>query len=504
MKIRHLFTFFLILTIFASLSILPKEKFVIENFEKYITKSLKEWNVPGIAVGIMHDGYIILGKGYGFRDIEKKLPVTRYTLFPIGSSTKAFTAFVIAKLVEEKVLEWDDPVNKYVKEFELYDPWVTSNFRVIDLLIHNSGLPRHDLAWYGSDRSREELVRGLKYLKSNKGFRTTFQYQNLMYMTAGYLAGQIKGRTWEELVQEYIARPLEMEGINFSIGESEKSDNYSLPYAENEGKLTKIPFYREMMGIGPAGSINSNVFEMIKWVKLQLDKGKWKGTQVISETGLEATHTPQFVVGDSMIAKLTRFEELSHPAYGMGWFVQNYRGNTLVHHGGNIDGFSAMISFMPDIKAGIVILTNKNNNLLTLATTFHIYDKLRGKKQIDWNTRLKEAQEERIKEMALEAAEQKKNRRTGEGVHGPFNLLTGNYLNGAYGNIIVTEKDGKLNLKYHKFEVTLKHIGGDDFELEGRVVGGLPIKFLKDNDGNITGLSAPLEPEVDDIIFLKI
>ncbi len=503
MKTRQFATFFLILIIFTSINILPKEKFVPEQFKKYINKTLTEWNVPGIAVGIMNKGYIILGEGYGFRDLEKRLPVTRYTLFPIGSSTKAFTSFLTGKLVDEKVIGWDDPVVKHLKGFELYDPWVTSNFRIADLLIHNSGLPRHDLTWYRSANSREELFNGLKYLKNNKGFRTTFQYQNLMYMTAGYLSGKVKGTTWEELVKKYIFVPLEMESTNFSIEDSEKGGNYSLPYAENEGKIIKVPFYREMQGIGPAGSINSNVYEMLKWVKLHIDKGKWKGEQLISEKNIKMTHTPQFVVSDMMISTLTRFEELSFPSYGMGWFIQDYRGSSIIHHGGNIDGFSALISFMPEIEAGIVILTNKNNTLLTYEVTLHIYDKLRGLKQIDWNSRLKQAQEEKRKEMAAEAAEVKKNRKTGEGPHDPVVDLIGSYSNGAYGDVTVFQKDGKLVLNFHKFESNLKHIGGNDFELEGSVVGGVPIKFLKDSDGNITGLSAPLEPKVADIIFTK-
>jgi CubicO group peptidase (beta-lactamase class C family) len=314
----------------------------------------------------------------------------------------------------------------------------------------------------------------------------------------------VKGTTWEELVKQYIAVPLEMEGFNFSIEASEKTGNYALPYAENEGKLIKIPFYREMRGIGPAGSINANIYEMLKWVKLQLQEGKWEGDPVISEKNLQVIHTPQFVVGGGMmLSMLNRFKELSHPTYGMGWFVQNYRGNMLIHHGGNIDGFSALVSFMPDIEAGIVILTNKNGTLLTMATAFHIYDKLRGLKKIDWNGRLQEVQAEKIKEMAAEEEKRKKSRKTGEGAHDPADVLAGTYKHGAYGVMTVFLKEEKLALKFHKFEAGLKHIGGNDFELEGPVVGGLPIRFLKGTEGKINGLSAPLEPQVEDIIFKK-
>ena len=504
MRTRSYFIFFVLLTIITTLNILPKEKFIPEKFRKYMKSSLAEWNVPGTAVGIIYDGYIILAEGFGFRDLEKKLPVDRYTLFPIGSSTKAFTAFVVGKLVEDKVIGWDDPVKDHLRDFELYDPWVSSRFRVTDLLIHNSGLPRHDLVWYRSDSSREELVRGLKHLRNNKGFRTSFQYQNLLYMTAGYLCGQVTGSTWEELVRKYITDPLKMDGLNFSIEALEKTDNYSLPYTEKEGKLINVPFYREMQGIGPAGSINSNVYTMLRWVKLHLDNGKWEGKQVISERILKTTHTPQFVVGDGMIlSMLTGFEELSHPAYGMGWFIQSYRGNTLIHHGGNIDGFSAYVSFMPEIGAGVIVLTNKNSNLLTMATAFHIYDKLRGKTQIDWNSRLKQAMAERLKIMAGERAEARKKRKTGEGAHDPAALLAGSYSNGAYGEMVVSAAGGGLQIRFHKFEGTLKHTGGNDFEVAGSMLEGLAVTFLKDSGGMITGLAAPLEPKVDDIVFTK-
>ena len=503
MRTRSLLILFLIFTIVTTVNILPKEKFVIDKFEKYIKASLKEWNVPGIAVGIMHDGYLILGKGYGYRDLENKLPVTRYTLFPIGSSTKAFTSFVVGKLVEEKAFNWSDPVTNHLPGFELYDPWVTKNFRIVDLLIHNSGLPRHDMVWYGSDRSREELIKGFKYLKNNKGLRTAFQYQNLMFMTAGYLSGQVKNSTWEKLVKEYIFTPIEMEGSNFSVKESEKTGNYALPYVEKDGKIIKIPFYREMEGIGPAGSINSNIYDMLKWVKLQLDKGIWKEKEVISKKNLRKIHTPHIVAGETIVQIFEKFPEISYPAYGLGWFINHYRGTNLIHHGGNIDGFSALVTFMPDIKSGVVILTNKGSNLLTYATAFHIYDKLRGLKQIDWNGRFKKVLEERKKDKEEKAEKEKKNKILEEGPHDPFNLLVGNYNNHAYGEVVISQKDEKLCIKFHKFESSMKHNGGNEFQTEASAMEGMTIKFIKNIDGKITGISAPLETSVDNIIFTK-
>ncbi len=503
MRKKHFLIIFLILTIFVTSNIVPKEKFISEAFGKYIRKSLKKWNVPGIAVGIMYKGYIIMGEGYGFRDLEKKLPVTRYTLFPIGSATKAFTSFVVGKLVDEKSLKWDDPVKKYLPEFELYDPWVTTHFRVIDLLIHDSGLPRHDLTWYGSSRSREDLVKGIKYLKNSIGFRTGFQYQNLMYVTAGYLVGQVRGTTWEELVKKYIFTPLEMERTEFSIKESEEAGNYALPYDEKDGKIIQVPFYREMKGVGPAGSINSNIYEMLKWVKLHIDKGKWEGNALISEENLKMIHTPHIVAGETLVQIFEKFDEMSYPTYGLGWFINHYRGNNLIHHGGNINGFSALVTFMPDIEAGVVVLTNKGSNLLTYATALHIYDKLRGFKPIDWDGRFKKVLEERKKKKEEKIRKAIKNKKKKHGEHAPFDQIYGNYDHPAYGKIVVSGKDGKLYIKFHKIVLQLKHDGGNEFVISGSDFEGLPIRFIKDDSGGIKGLLAPLEESVDSIFFRK-
>ncbi len=496
-------TIFFIIFCFSTGYILPKEKFIIDKFEKYINKSMKEWKVPGIAVGIMNRGYIILAKGYGFRNVEKKLPVTRYTMFPIGSATKAFTSFVIGKLSDEKLLNWNDPVKKYLPSFELYDPWVTEHFRVTDLLIHNSGLPRHDLTWYGSDKSREELFNGIKYLKNNKGFREVFQYQNLMFMTAGYLAGKVKVSSWEELVRSYIFRPIEMENSNFSIEQSEKTDNYALPYIEKNGKIEEIPFYRKIVGIGPAGAINSNIYEMLKWVKLQLDNGVWKGKEIISKNNLKKIHTPHIVAGETIVRIFEKFPEISYPTYGFGWFINHYRGHNLLHHGGNINGFSALVSFMPDINTGIVILTNKGGNLLTYATIFHIYDKLLGIKPVNWNGRFKKVLEERKNKKIMEAKKMEKDRKSESGPHDLFSLLDGKYVNPAYGELMIFNKDKSLFIKFHDFESSLKHLGGNEFTIEKGIAEGMIIKFIKNPEKKIVSVSAPLEPKVADIIFTK-
>ena len=207
------------------------------------------------------------------RNVEENLPVTPNTIFAIGSSSKAFTATSAAIAVEDGKLEWDKPVREYLPTFKMKDDFASERMTLRDLLCHRSGLPRHDLSWYNTPATREQIIDRVRYLEPTSDFRTNFQYQNLMYMTAGYLAGLVDGTTWEELVRERIFKPLGMTHSQFSVEDSQKSDNYALPYNEKDDKVKKIEF-RNIDTVGPAGSINSNVVDMIEWVRLQLKKGK--------------------------------------------------------------------------------------------------------------------------------------------------------------------------------------------------------------------------------------
>ncbi len=501
MKKRYFPIVLSLLILFTTTDIYPKEKFIIKKFNNHVKRSLKKWGVPGMAVGVMYDGYIILAKGYGFGDLEKKLPVTRYTMFPIGSATKAFTAFVAGKLVETGVFSWEDKVKKYLKGFKLYDAYASDNMRILDLFLHNSGLPRHDLVWYGSDKSRKELFEGLKFLKNNKGFRTVFQYQNLMYMTAGFLEEKVTGSSWEEQVKKYILAPLEMECTNFSIEDMVKSDNFALPYSEKDGAVSRIPFYREMEGIGPAGSINSNVYDMLKWVKLNLDRGKWDGKSLIGKKSLDFIHTPHMIAGGVITSKIGKFKEFSYPTYGVGWFINHYRGAKMIHHGGSIDGFSSVVTLMPDKNAAVVVLTNKENHLLTYAIALHIYDKLRGLKPIDWNERFMKVLDE-IKRKNLESRKEVVEKKNDKSTVYDFSQLIGVYEHPAYGKIEIAVKDGKLDFKFNKFKSDLENNGNNMFTIKTSILAGRKVKFGKDNDMKVFSLSIKLEKSVDSIVFL--
>ena len=271
----------------------------LDGFDAVVEKAIKDFKVPGLAIAVVKDGEVIYAKGFGQRDVEKDLPVTPRTLFAIGSCTKAFTTFVMGTLVDEGKLEWDTPVRTYLPGFRMSDPIATESITPRDLVTHRSGLPRHDMVWYNSRLTGKDVVPRLAHFELTEPFRSKFQYNNMMFMVAGYLIETIDGRPWEEAVRERIFQPLGMASSNFSVLDSQKADDFAPPYDEQEGKVRAIPF-RDITNVGPAGSINSNVAEMARWVAVHTHGGKLGGKSIISPSVLAELHTPQMTIGPAV------------------------------------------------------------------------------------------------------------------------------------------------------------------------------------------------------------
>jgi len=469
------------------------------DLDEFINKQLDVWKVPGLAVAVVQDGKVILSKGYGWRDVKNKKPVTSKTLFAIGSSTKSFTVTSLASLVRQGKLEWDKPVRDYLPDFKLYDPTATEHMTPRDLITHRSGLPRHDFMWYNSPLSREELFKRLRYLEPNKDFRSTFQYQNLMFMTAGYLAGRVANTTWEETVRKNIFTPLSMSSSNFSIAEMQKSADYSLPYQKDaRDEVIDIPF-RPIDEVGPAGSINSNVEDMIRYVQMHLNKGKFEAQQVLSASDVTDMQTPQMVIPGALT-----FPEVGHTQYGMGFFITTYRGHKLVHHGGNIDGFTALVSFLPQDNIGLVILSNLSGTPLPQIISYNIYDRLLKLDQVAWSDRLKD-QEAKTKASQEEASKRGLTpRKTGTNPSHDIKDYIGEFENPAYGVVKIDPDGDKLKISFHDFTAPLTHYHYDVFMAHDSRLNrleGIKVQFKMDINGDITSLTIPFEPSVKDIVF---
>jgi len=472
------------------------QKVDLKGFDTFVTKTMEEWKVPGLGISIVKDGKVIFSKGFGFRDVKKGLKVTPETLFAIGSCSKAFTAVTMGILVDEGKLDWDKPVREYLPSFKLKDPFATEGMTPRDLVCHRSGLPRHDSMWYNSSATRKELFDRLQYLEPSRDFRTTFQYQNLMFMTAGYMVGKVAGTTWEKFVQNRIFGSLSMNDSNFSVEDSKKAPDFALPYMEKEDKVIEIPF-RNIDTVGPAGSINSNVIDMADWLLLNLNKGKFGEKQIISEESLKEIHSPQMISSKSF-----KYDESFYSTYGMGWGITAYRGHLMLSHGGGIDGFTALVTFMPRDNIGMVILTNMSGTPLPGIVAYNAYDRLLGLDQIPWNKRIKD-QRDKAKEEAEKAKKEKdKDRKLNTKPSHPLEDYAGDYEHPGYGVVSIKKEGDRLKGVFNSISFDVEHYHYDIFEMSNEFFDMTEkVSFFTDNKGNISSLSVQLEDMVEAIVF---
>lgn len=467
-------------------------------FNEFLSEKMKEWNIPGMAIGIIKDDEIIYYGELGLRDVNKNFNVTKDTLFAIGSASKSFTTLSIGMLVDECKLDLDTPIKKYMPNFEMYNKYAEEHLTLRDMLCHRSGLPRHDALWYNSSLSRKELIDRIKYLEFSKDFREKWQYNNLMYATAGYIIELVTGITWEEFVKSRIFEPLGMNNSNFSVDISKKSDDYSQPYIQKSEEIHQTNF-RNLDSMGPAGSINSNLTDMLKWLSLHLNKGKINGKQIISEKTIEELHSPQ-IPCDLFPFK---FDEIQFPSYGLGWFVESYRGIKHVNHGGGIDGFCSYTSFLPSENIGVVILSNLDNPCCTMPMAYYIYDKLLGYDYVDWNKKLQDEAAKMFGAMknAEKAVENSKKENLTPSHY--IEEYIGIYENPGYGFLKIQLNNNTLKLSYNNIEYILKHKCYDIFTMTLMDHFKISITFNYDNDGNIKSVSIPLEQNVKEILFVK-
>ncbi|MCE5318110.1 MAG: beta-lactamase family protein, partial [Parachlamydia sp.] len=324
------------------------ERADLKDIDTVVHDALSQCQVPGMALGILVDDQIILARGYGYRDLDQKLPVTEETLFPIASCTKAFTTFLFGQLVDEGKISWDDPVIRYLPEFRLYDQR-TDQVTIRDLLAHRTGIPRHDAIWVCQDLVKSDILRLLPYLEPKADLGRQFEYSNLMYAVAGMLFEKVANQTWEAAIAERIFRPLKMESAG--ISQAALSSNFAQPYVSFDGVIEAVPFC-DVEAVKPGSAIYASVAEMLKWVREQLSEG-----HLVSRDVLQEMHSAQ-------ISFPPKYEhrEVFKEGYGLGWFVGRYRGHLMINHEGHRAGFFSDAVLLPDLKMGIVLLTNSGSD----------------------------------------------------------------------------------------------------------------------------------------------
>jgi len=464
----------------------------LEKIDPMMNRALETLKMPGMAIGVVVDGKVIFTKGYGVRNFSDPSPVTENTLFAIGSCSKAFTTFALGQLVDEGLIAWDEPVIKYLPEFRLHDIHATHHLTIRDLVTHRSGLPRHDLVWYNSDFPRQEILNRLPYLEPTYDLREQFQYNNFMYGVAGLVIERIAGKTWEEFVHERIFQPLGMNHSNFSVEVSQQADDFSFPHTEKNENIEVIPF-RKLTNIGPAGSINSTIDDMMKWVELQLSDGK----QLIRKDTLKDMHLVHMPVRNHP------FEESAF-GYGLGWFTGLHEGHYIVSHGGGIDGFISMVTLYPKEKIGVVVLTNSDSHgLFPMMAAYGIADLLLGKEDDSWLSKVEE-KETQMKEMMKKAGETKKGIVQADLLQSPDQYV-GEFEHPGYGTIKIDLKNDALVASHNDIYYWVHPTGYDYFNLsmESREEDRLEGSFVSNRSGDISQLQISFEAQLAPIVFKR-
>ncbi len=443
-------------------------QFPVADFEAYVAKGMKEWEVPGVAIGIVHNDSIILLKGYGVRTIGKPDPVDENTLFAIASDTKSFTGILLAMLADDGKLKWDDKVADILPGFQLADPLATRDLTVRDLITHRSGLARGDLLWTGGwPYDTEELIRRLRYLKPTWSLRSHYGYNNLMYTAAGQVAATAAHKPWTQLLKERILDPLGMTSTNTSVTLLPSLPNVASPHGKVDDTIRVVSFTNADQ-IPAAGAINSNVADMVKWLRFQLDSGRVTGKRLVSAPNFRETHTPQTVVPiDSAYRAMNPFTHLQ--SYAFGWTVSDFRGREMLRHSGNLSGMAAQVGLLPEERFGIVVLSNLGGNALRESLMYKAFDLILGAPPKDWSAEnLAEARGLRARARTREA------KRDSARVHGTHPSLalenyTGDYTDPFYGAAKVVVENGHLVFNFGRsFLGDMEHWHYDTFRIVWR------------------------------------
>ena len=477
---------------FLSLPILAQEINIqkkLATFDTYIEKILKDWNTPGVGVGIVVKNQLVFAKGYGYRDYKNKLPVTPNTLFQIASNTKLFTATAVGMLVDEGKLDWDKPVRQYVPIIQFYNEDLNYTVSIRDMLSHRSGISRHDMIWYKSDFSRKELFERLKYLEPSQPLRQGFLYNNMMYASSGYIIEYLTHQTWEDFVRERLFTPLEMNNTVFSIAEMLKQGDHFVPFNEKRDTtiLYRIPYYEDTQGLGPAGSIISNINDLSKWLIALMNNGMYKSKQVIPSSAVKATLEPTIAMPNRELEN-RGFDERLNAVYGMGRWSVSYRGHYLAYHGGDLDGIHSQISCMPYDSIGVIVFViGDQSELLYNVISYNVYERLLGLPETPWSER-----------RLNDRTEARKLDREGRQKAGIAQVLhtvpshfledyIGEYEHPAYGVLKISMKDSLLQFDFHKIVLPLKHYHFDRFDSPNDEQYGLwSVNFKTNPQGEIS------------------
>jgi CubicO group peptidase (beta-lactamase class C family) len=446
-----------------SLSSEPDEgrlKEILQDYEHDTEKGMKDWQVPGMAVAVVQRNETVYLKGFGVRKINTTDPVTPHTIFQIGSTTKGFTAALVGMLVDEGSVKWDDKVVDHLQEFQMYDPWVTHEFTVTDLMAMRSGLATgsgEGLCSMGYNRSF--LMHSLRYMQPETSFRSAYAYQNLPFLWAAALVENKTGKSWEENIQERIFRPLNMSNSSTDQRAFQQATDVAYLHVKKNGNITAMPMDQSsadwVYTVGPAGGINSNIEDMAKWLCLQMNNGSYESQQLLSENSIRYIQSPRTIM--NTVAKK------NNAYYCLGWMYMEACPYPVIFHAGGTRGHSAMVAFVPQAKIGIVILSNVYGDVLPNYLMFRFLDLYFGNNA--WEDVLEALALTKAPRAQADASASEKT--DSPRAARPLETYTGSYSNQTLGIINILQSNGTLILYAGpgRLNIPLLPTGGDNFSL---------------------------------------
>ena len=439
----------------------------ISTIEAYIDNAIQEWNIPGSAVAIFNHGEVISSRGYGVRKVGTSDLVDENTLFPIGSCTKAFTAGIIGTLVDEGKLQWDDPIVKFLPEFRMYDPWVTTHVTLRDMLSHRIAVMRSIRLMYRDRKfNPDDYISRMAFLRPVGDFRAKFSYNNPGFIVAGKVAEVVSGQRWKTLIEERFFSPLGMTSSTASYQDmvAQGSKNIANPHANLDESFVPaelrvldpvkaIPWTD--LGDNAAGSINSNLKDMAAWLAMLLQGGKFHESTIISTENLAEMTSPQMVIKPNeseMDALYAVGLESNLMTYGLGWYVTDYRGHKMVFHPGQVNGFVAAVAYLPQLQIGGVILMNTYQTMLHAMLGYYIFDSLLGFDR-DYSHEMKTLvnQWRAGAEMQIEGMLSGHPEPVAPSI--PNEKMVGTFESPLFGNVNISLEDGHLIYQYGETEV---------------------------------------------------
>jgi CubicO group peptidase (beta-lactamase class C family) len=430
----------------------------LNELDAYFARAARDWDVPGLAVAIVHKGQLVFAKGYGVREVGKPAAIDTQTIFAIASTTKAITAAALGMLVDEGKVRWDDPVTKHVPTFQMYDPYVTREVTVRDLITHRGGLPNADFLWTHGGNTRDEVIRRIRFIPPSYSFRGGYTYHNVMYTVAGAVIESASGMSWDDFLRRRIFEPLGMTRSVTTLADAESKDNRAMPHGRLNDTL-RVSGNSYADGIGPAGSVWSSVADMSKWVRFLLDSGRVNGRPLLtSATWTELFRPATILPGGGRGTPAQRMSKPHFRTYALGWFQQDYQGRQVDFHTGSLTGMIAINGLIREEGIGVYILSNTSTEIRH-ALMFKVFDTFLGLPERDWSGEMRAMYRE---------DEARSNASGGRGggaprVEGTKPSLTleryaGTFVDSLYGSVAVTMEDGALRYRISPHQAgTLEH-----------------------------------------------